>query len=81
MEMKRRGLFVGAYWLTMHTTFFATVSILHFILENPNNHASRALLRDAVEGKEVLARFAKRSTTADRYNIILNVGGLEIPWT
>ena len=72
-EMRRRGLLAGAYWFSMYTTFFAIVSILYFVLENPNSPTSLELLRDAAEGKEVLAYFAKRSMAADRCSSALNV--------
>ncbi|KAF1834389.1 transcriptional activator Mut3p [Decorospora gaudefroyi] len=65
-EMRKRGLLAGAYWFSMYTTFFAIVSILYFVLENPNSPTSFELLRDALQGKEVLAYFAKRSLAADR---------------
>jgi hypothetical protein len=71
--MRRRGLLAGAYWFSMYTTFFAIVSILYFVLENPNSPTSLELLRDAAEGKEVLAFFAKRSMAADRCSSALNV--------
>ncbi|KAF2114551.1 fungal-specific transcription factor domain-containing protein [Lophiotrema nucula] len=51
-EMKRRGFLVGAYWFSMYTTFFAIISIIYFVLENPNSPTSYELLRDAQEGKE-----------------------------
>ncbi|KAL6157754.1 Gypsy retrotransposon integrase-like protein 1 [Exserohilum turcicum] len=70
-EMRKRGLLAGAYWFSMYTTFFAIVSILYFVLENPTSPTSFELLRDAVEGKEVLAYFAKRSLAADRCSIAL----------
>ncbi|KAK7185043.1 fungal specific transcription factor [Paraphaeosphaeria sporulosa] len=65
-EMKKRGLLVGAYWFSMYTTFFAIISILYFVLENPTSQTSRELFRDALEGKELLDYFAKRSLAADR---------------
>ncbi|XP_014560655.1 hypothetical protein COCVIDRAFT_34294 [Bipolaris victoriae FI3] len=70
-EMRKRGVLAGAYWFSMYTTFFAIVSILYFVLENPTSPTSFELLRDAVEGKEVLAYFAKRSLAADRCSIAL----------
>ncbi|KAG9190926.1 hypothetical protein G6011_09014 [Alternaria panax] len=70
-EMRKRGHLAGAYWFSMYTTFFAIVSILYFVLENPTSATSFELLRDAVEGKEVLAYFAKRSLAADRCTIAL----------
>jgi hypothetical protein len=66
----------GAYWFSMYTTFFAIVSILYFVLENPNSPTSLELLRDAAEGKEVLAYFAKRSMAADRCSSALNVSDI-----
>lgn len=78
-EMRRRGLLAGAYWFSMYTTFFAIVSILYFVLENPNSATSLELLRDAAEGKEVLAYFAKRSMAADRCSSALNVSDYGTP--
>ncbi|KAF1842958.1 uncharacterized protein K460DRAFT_356749 [Cucurbitaria berberidis CBS 394.84] len=66
-----RGLLAGASWFSMYTTFFAIVSVLYFVLENPTSPTSFELLRDAVEGKEVLAFFAKRSMAADRCSTML----------
>jgi hypothetical protein len=74
--MRRRGLLAGAYWFSMYTTFFAIVSILYFVLENPNSPTSLELLRDAAEGKEVLAYFAKRSMAADRCSSALKVSAI-----
>lgn len=72
VEMKRRGLLIGAYWFSMYTTFFAIISILYFVLENPDGPTSHDLFREAQEGKEVLAHFAKRSLAADRCTATLN---------
>ncbi|TKA62341.1 hypothetical protein B0A49_10847 [Cryomyces minteri] len=65
-QMKQRGLLNGAFWFTMYTTFFSILSLVFFALENPDNATTDAVLRDAVEGKEVLASLAKRSMAADR---------------
>lgn len=72
-EMKNRGMLVGAYWFSMYTTFFAIISILYFVLENPTSPTSQELYREAEKGKEVLAHFAKRSMAADRCTTTLNV--------
>ena len=74
VEMKRRGLLVGAYWFTMYTTFFAILSLIYFVLENPDSKTRDAILRDANEGKEVLASLAQRSMAADRCTQTLAVG-------
>jgi hypothetical protein len=74
--MKKRGLLTGAYWFSMYTTFFAIISILYYVLENPDSPTSHELFKDAMEGKEVLAHFAKRSMAADRCTATLNVSSL-----
>ncbi len=72
-EMKKRGLLVGAYWFTMYTTFFAILSLIFFVLENPDSATSHDILRDANEGKETLASLARRSMAADRCTAMLGV--------
>lgn len=72
-EMKRRGLLIGAYWFSMYTTFFAIISLLYFVLENPESSTSHELFRDALEGKQLLDYFAKRSLAADRCSETLKV--------
>lgn len=72
-EMKKRGLLVGAYWFTMYTTFFAILSLIFFVLENPDSATSHDVLRDANEGKETLASLARRSMAADRCTAMLGV--------
>ncbi|KAH9859840.1 hypothetical protein IAQ61_011622 [Plenodomus lingam] len=78
-EMRKRGLLAGAYWFSMYTTFFAVVSILYFVIENPTNPTSFELLKDAVEGKEVLAYFAKTSMAADRCSSALKTMFEKLP--
>lgn len=75
-EMKKRGLLVGAYWFVMYTTFFSILGLIFFVLENPESPTSQAILRDANEGKEILASLAKRSMAADRCTVMLSVGAL-----
>ncbi|KAG0646975.1 Activator of stress 1 [Hyphodiscus hymeniophilus] len=70
-EMKRRGLLIGAYWFTMYTTFFAVLSLVYFVLENPDKAGSQEILADASAGKEALAGLAKRSQAADRCSVAL----------
>lgn len=72
-EMKKRGLLIGAYWFTMYTTFFAILSLVYFVLENPDTAASQDVLRDINEGKETLQQLAKRSMAADRCTATLVV--------
>jgi hypothetical protein len=71
--MKKGGLHNGAYWFSMYTTFFAIISLLYFVLENPNSSTSYELLRDAREGKELLSSFATRSMAADKCSATISV--------
>ncbi|KAI5273894.1 hypothetical protein E4T47_02847 [Aureobasidium subglaciale] len=66
VQMKQKGLLNGAHWFVMYTTFFAVVSLIYFAAENPQNITTEAVLKDAMQGKEVLASLAKRSMAADR---------------
>ena len=72
-EMKKRGLLVGSYWFIMYTTYFAILSLVFFVIENPNNSASNEILKDAMEGRDTLASLAKRSMAADRCTVSLTV--------
>lgn len=76
--MKQKGLLNGAHWFVMYTTFFAVVSLIYFAAENPQNITTEAVLKDAIQGKEVLASLAKRSMAADRCATTLEVCLLEI---
>ncbi|KAE8386636.1 putative C6 transcription factor [Aspergillus alliaceus] len=65
--MHKRGLLNGAYWFTMYTTYFAILSLLFFVLENPDSPTAKdGVLKDAMEGKNTLAGLAKKSLAADR---------------
>lgn len=71
--MKKRGLLIGAYWFTMYSTFFSILSLVFFVLENPDKPGSREILADASDGKDALKGLAKTSQAADRCAIALSV--------
>lgn len=70
-DMNRRGLLIG--WFYMYTTFFAIMTLVFFVLENPSSSTSTGILRDAYEGKDTLASLAKGSMAADRCTVTLAV--------
>jgi len=72
-EMRKRGLLVGAYWFVMYTTYFAILSLIFFVLENPDSPTSKDILKDAMEGRDTLTSLAKRSMAADRCSTSLAV--------
>ena len=57
----------------MYTTFFAIISLVYFVLENPKNDAAQAMLADANAGKDALKGLAQRSQAADRCSAALKV--------
>lgn len=57
----------------MYTTYFAILSLIFFVLENPDSPTAKdGVLKDAMEGKNTLAGLAKKSLAADRCSQSLN---------
>ena len=75
-QMKRKGLLVGSYWFYMYTTFFAIMSLVFYVLENPHGPEVDDILKDAYEGKDTLAALSAKSLAADRCSHILTVRSL-----
>lgn len=72
--MHKRGLLNGSYWFTMYTTYYAILSLVFFVLENPDSPTTKeGVLKDAMEGKNTLAGLARKSLAADRCSQSLNV--------
>jgi hypothetical protein len=71
--MHKKGLLNGAFWFTMYTTFFAVLSLVFYVIENPDSTARDSILKDAVEGRETLSGLAKKSLAADRCAQMLDV--------
>ena len=65
-EMRKRGLLNGSYWFYMYTTFFAILTLVFFVLENPNSITAQDIYRDALMGRDTLASLARTSMAADR---------------
>lgn len=58
----------------MYTTYFAILSLVFFVLENPDSSTTKdGILKDAMEGKNTLAGLAKKSMAADRCSQSLTV--------
>lgn len=82
--MKKKQLLNGSYWFTMYTTYFAILTLLFFILGNPDSAAAKdGILKDALEGKNALAGLAKRSMAADRcaQSLSVSIFQLSLPYT
>lgn len=78
-QMKQRGLLNGAFWFIMYTTFFSILALVYFAAENPDNATTEAVMKDAIEGRDVLASLASRSMAADRCTATLNIVFQRLP--
>ena len=72
-QMKRKGLLEGSYWFYMYTTFFAIISLVFYVLENPQSPKVEDIFKDAHEGKDTLAALSDKSLAADKCSTILAV--------
>ncbi|KAL2169681.1 hypothetical protein VTG60DRAFT_5820 [Thermothelomyces hinnuleus] len=72
IEIQKQAALIGPYWFILYTEFFAILSLLFFVLENPDKPGSAEILADAKAGREVIATLAKRSLAADRITAALN---------
>ncbi|KAK4146256.1 fungal-specific transcription factor domain-containing protein [Dichotomopilus funicola] len=73
IEIQKQAVLIGPYWFILYTEFFAILSLIFFVLENPDKAGSAEILADARAGKDVIAALAKRSLAADRITAALNV--------
>lgn len=79
VQMKQKGLLNGAFWFIMYTAFFSVLSLVYFAAENPENLTTEAVMKDALEGKQVLSALATRSMAADRCTATLDVVFARLP--
>lgn len=70
-KMKERGVLNGAYWFTMYTTFFATISLVFFMLEKPNGN--NVCWKAANTGRAALDSLKAKSHAALKCSIALEV--------
>lgn len=65
-EMRKQVSLVGPYWFTLFSEFFAIISLVFFVLENPDKPGSKEILGDAIAGRDMISELAAKSTVADR---------------
>jgi hypothetical protein len=73
MEIQKQPVLVGPYWFALYTQFFAIISLVFYVLENPDKPGATEVLTDARAGSEVVAGLAHRSLAADRISQALRV--------
>lgn len=73
MEIQKQPVLVGPYWFALYTQFFAIISLIFYVLENPDKPGATEVLADARAGSEVIAGLSHRSLAADRITLALKV--------
>lgn len=76
-NLYKKGLLNGSYWFGTYTTYFAVLTLVFCLLENPDLPTG-GILKDALEGKETLVGLAKNSMAAERCaRLYVRVPGLK----
>ena len=66
-EMHRKTLLNGSYWFTTHATYFATLTLVYFILENrQQSTVKQDDLEAAFVGKAILEDLARNGLATER---------------
>ncbi|KAK4137448.1 hypothetical protein BT67DRAFT_109558 [Trichocladium antarcticum] len=78
-EMQKQAVLIGPYWFILYTEFFAIVSLVFFVLENPDKPGAAETLADAKAGRDVIASLAQRSLAAARITSALNALFAQLP--
>ncbi|KAK3692369.1 fungal-specific transcription factor domain-containing protein [Podospora appendiculata] len=79
IEIQKQSVLIGPYWFILYTEFFAIISLVFYVLENPDKPGSAEILADAQAGKDVIASLAQRSLAADRVTDALNALFEQLP--
>jgi hypothetical protein len=72
-EIQKKSVLIGPYWFILYTEFFAILSLVFYVLENPDKPGSTEILADAQAGREVITAWAQRSMAADSIENTLKV--------
>jgi hypothetical protein len=72
-HMQQKGLLNGGYWFSMYTAFFSILALVYYAAENPDSETTHVLMKDAIEGREVLKSLASHSMAADRCSATLEI--------
>lgn len=73
LEIRKQRVLSGPYWFMLYTEFFAVISLVFYVLENPDKPGSAEVLADARAGRQMIADLADKSLSADRVTKALKV--------
>ncbi|PSS03870.1 fungal-specific transcription factor domain-domain-containing protein [Coniella lustricola] len=65
-EIKNQALVVGPFWSMLYTEYFAVLTLVFYVLENPDKQGSAEIFGDAKAGREMIGKMATRSFAAAR---------------
>jgi hypothetical protein len=80
LEIRKQAVLIGPYWFITYTQFFAVLSLLLYVLNNPNHPRALDIFADAKLGKDCISSFTQRSLAADRVTVALNVSQVYRPF-
>ncbi|KAK8875262.1 fungal specific transcription factor [Apiospora arundinis] len=72
LEIRKQAVLIGPYWFITYTQFFAVLSLLLYVVNNPNQAGAFDLFADAKLGKDCISSLTQRSLAADRVTVALN---------
>ncbi len=73
IEIQKQAVLMGPYWFILYTQFFAILSLVFYVVENPDKAGSAEILADASAGRDIISSLAQRSLAADRITSSLDV--------
>ena len=73
LEIRKQAVLIGPYWFIMYTQFLAVLSLVFYVLNNPDKPTSADILAEAELGKDAICGLSQRSLAADRVAAALNV--------
>lgn len=66
MEIKNHALVVGPFWSMLYTQFFAILTLVFYVIENPEKQGTAEIFADAAAGREIITKMAQKTFAADR---------------
>lgn len=73
LEIRKQRVLSGPYWFMLYTEFFAVLSLVFYVIENPEKPGSAEVLADARAGRQMIADLADKSLSADKVTNALKV--------
>lgn len=80
-EIKNQALVVGPFWSMLYTEYFAVLTLVFYVLENPDKPGSAEIFGDAKAGREMIEKMAARSFAAARISKSLDTLWNNLPDT